>query len=76
VTFTNVVGVSDFDGTLTLAKPPQPVSKFYPAGFTNTVTLEGAKYVAPPSGEHLHWPSPTQPATSSPLWAAEIWVPS
>jgi hypothetical protein len=50
VTFTNIVGVSDLDGTLTWAKPSQRPGKFYPAGFTNTVTLEVAKYVAQPSG--------------------------
>jgi hypothetical protein len=51
VAFTNIVGVSDLDGTLTWAKPSQLPGKFYPAGFTNTVTLEGARYVAPLPGK-------------------------
>jgi hypothetical protein len=34
-------------------KPQVPASHFYPAGFTNNVTLLGSKYVAPAAGESL-----------------------
>ena len=50
VTFTNIVGVSDLDGTLTWFKPVVPSSKLYPNGFTTQITLLGSTYTAPPLG--------------------------
>lgn len=50
LTFTNVVGVSDLNGTLTWTKPAQSNARFYRNGFTNSVTAEGARYTRPPAG--------------------------
>jgi hypothetical protein len=50
LTFTNIVGVSDLCGTLTWAKPAQSNAKLYRNGFTDTVTLKGARYTPPPFG--------------------------
>jgi hypothetical protein len=50
VAFTNIVGVSDLNGTLTWTKPAQAKAKLYRNGFTDTVTLEGAGYAPPPAG--------------------------
>jgi hypothetical protein len=48
ITFTNIVGVSDLNGTLTWTKPTG--AKIYPNGFTGTVTAEGSQYTPPPAG--------------------------
>jgi hypothetical protein len=50
VTLTNIVGVSDLNGTLAWTKPVQSTAKLYRNGFTNSVTAEGTRYTRPPAG--------------------------
>jgi hypothetical protein len=50
VTFTNIVGVSDLNGSLNWVKPRAAISKFYPNGFATQITLLGSQYVALPAG--------------------------
>jgi hypothetical protein len=44
IQFTNVVGVSDLEGTVYWFKPVTPGHLYYPAGFTNTVDAIGSLY--------------------------------
>ena len=50
VTFRDVPGVSDFDGSMLWSKNPLPSSKSYPGGFSLTPGLIGSAYTAPAKG--------------------------
>lgn len=50
VTFRDVPGVSDFDGSMLWSKNPLPSSKSYPGGFSLNPGLIGSAYTAPAKG--------------------------
>jgi hypothetical protein len=50
VTFEDIPGVSDCDGSVTWLKPTQSGGTIYPGGFSTSLTAIGSRYVEPPLG--------------------------
>jgi hypothetical protein len=48
LSFTNDVGICDFEGSLYWFKPPVAGDPYYPAGFNTEITVVGSRYANPP----------------------------
>jgi PKD repeat protein len=53
VTHSNIVAVSDLDGSLHWSKPSSPADALYPAGFADNIGLVGSEYVRPLPGRNV-----------------------